>query len=1093
MPYTHGTIPGWPRTSLDKARGRLCARSINSCKSVAIATDSPAISDKVETRGGIMANSDAVTLKIGVSLVLTMLVFLLTMTPGYAQQADVVTTYHDQAGWKLQVNGKDFYVKGVVWGYSPKGQNYSYNLWGQSDEFIKTVLDEEFTLLKDANINAIRAFSNIPPKWITYVYQRYGIMTVLNPLFGRYGATINGVWVSNTNYQDEATRAALKSDFIKTVQTYKDVPGVLMFALGNESNYGLSWSSFEIENLPQGEQNKQKARYLYSLFAEAISEAKAIDSNHLFTIVNGDIQYLDLIKEYGADWDLLGVNAYRGISFTDLWARVKDKLDLPVIFFEFGSDAFNARTFSEDQKDQALYLKGQWQEMYNKSYGKGEEGNSLGGFVFQWRDEWWKHKQEENLDIHDRTASWSNGGYKWDFVEGQNNMNEEWFGITAMGDMDARGVYPSEPRMAYYVLKDIWALDVYDIPKSTMNREIRSIDMDLHEVRGNIQMLKSENRRQSIFNMTGGSFSGEYFIKGRQQDITVDGENGLRFSDGQMANLDFAFQPSNRLNGQFTLNVLANVADSDFEFRYGDRGLPITVETIEDDGASATVRSQKVLKGRERIEIYDFNATYEGDNFTLESFYHVPRFHWGYKGDFFGLLRETTDMEGQDIWNSKAPYGVEYRGKGSMDGLTVLFGPEIYWGANPKVMIKYDFDALGIDYTVIHSEDLARREDSSSSTDTTDKQTSQTTLYAKLGLSEDTTLELGGLVSSSEKVGDSYDRLEGSNIVLDEIEDKDTLGIKAKLSFNVFNSKAYVAMNYAGLVADSGDVLRENGTELPYSGLGNKRELEGGILIPVGDFTIYPRFLVRKNIVDANPTIEPSTSGTTLSPGLKPRNYDDDPFAVLDNREAKSGEIILTYDPTPASYFYNWNADITEDAPFAFNLGLTYTEFDSFTDSDRFFYEAGNTNAAFGAGLAAEDVYLAKSKLIFNPSQTLKYVFNIQVGKQQSTGKPGQEAVKFSSLEAKAVVNKRHIFSGYIKEDAFGPYDFYRQFNLTYPTQVKLEYARLLDLKFDEKTSSKMGVKLYYRSLDENSPVDEYEDGKNDYMFEIQTYFKYSF
>jgi len=54
-------------------------------------------------------------------------------------------------------------------------------------------------------------------------------------------------------------------------------------------------------------------------------------------------------------------------------------------------------------------------------------------------------------------------------------------------------------------------------------------------------------------------------------------------------------------------------------------------------------------------------------------------------------------------------------------------------------------------------------------------------------------------------------------------------------------------------------------------------------------------------------------------------------------------------------------------------------------------------------------------------------------------------------------------------------------------------YERLLGQKLDEKTSSKVGAKLFYRTLDENSPEEEYEDGENDHMFEIQTYFKYSF
>ena len=69
--------------------------------------------------------------------------------------------------------------------------------------------------------------------------------------------------------------------------------------------------------------------------------------------------------------DFLGSNVYRGKGFTSLWAEVDAKLDLPVAFFEFGSDAFNARTFTEDQYHQALYLRDQWKEMYNKSWGNG--------------------------------------------------------------------------------------------------------------------------------------------------------------------------------------------------------------------------------------------------------------------------------------------------------------------------------------------------------------------------------------------------------------------------------------------------------------------------------------------------------------------------------------------------------------------------------------------------------------------------------------------------------------------------------------------------------------------------------------------------
>jgi beta-galactosidase/beta-glucuronidase len=410
--------------------------------------------------------------------ILTVALFLSVPVVSQAVAADVVKTYRDDNGWKLLVNGEDYYVKGVVWGYTPRGQNHTYDLFGQSDDQIRKILDYEFGLMKAIGVNTIRSFTMIPPKWVTYIYREYGIMSVINPMMGRYGYNVGGKLITFTDYSDPLTRETLKRDMQDFVQRYKDVPGVLMFAFGNESNYGLSWSSFEIENLPDGEQDTTKARFLYSLWNEVTEAGKAIDPNHPFTIVNGDIQYIDLIAELIPNLDLLGTNAYRGKSFTSLWRDVEQKLDIPVIFFEFGSDAFNARDFAEDQLSQALILKDQWQEMYNKSYGQGEEGNSLGAFVFEWRDEWWKYLQTENLDIQDTHASWSNEAYLFDWAEGKNNMNEEWFGITALGPMNSDGIATARPRMAYDMLAEVFSMDPYTASRCDVDKMFANMNLD---------------------------------------------------------------------------------------------------------------------------------------------------------------------------------------------------------------------------------------------------------------------------------------------------------------------------------------------------------------------------------------------------------------------------------------------------------------------------------------------------------------------------------------------------------------------------------------------------------------------------------------
>ncbi len=1051
-----------------------------------------------------MANSSVLKCSKRAGGLLALLFLLSAPLLGYAQVHNV-ETYRDDSGWRLRVDGEDFFVKGVVWGYSPRGQNYSYNLWGEPDDYIRKVLDYDFGLMRAAGVNAIRSFTMIPPEWVTYIYREHGIMTVVNPLMGRYGASIGGRWVPNTDYSDELTRSTLKTEVLEIVELYKNTPGVLMFALGNESNYGLSWSSFEIENLPDGEQNTAKARYLYSLFNEVIAASRRIAPDHLFTIVNGDIQYIDLIAELVPELDVLGTNVYRGPSFTSLWADVREKLDLPVLFFEFGSDAFNAREFREDQVAQATILRDQWREMYNKAAGNGEQGNAIGGFVFEWRDEWWKFKQEENLDVQDNNASWSNQAYLFDWAEGRNNMNEEWFGIAALGPANSEGVYTARPRMAYDVLSEIWALDPYSNKKAAFNQAINDINMDYLALKGEVRLLKSENEEaKKKVSFTGGNLRGELALRGFEQDITENGENGVEFSDGQMVFLDFGFQPTDSLSGQMSLNILGNVARKrPFEFTYGDRGLPRQVDNASTEIQGVDVEPVVFTDG-ERVEIYDFNAKYEGENFDVEAFYHTPRFHWGYEGDFFGLVHEATDIYGMDIWNAKAPEGIEIAGKNAWGGFKLVAGPEIYWGANPKAVLKYDFDLAGVEWTFIHSEDVARQGQGANATEATERQSRQTTLYASKDFGNGWELEVGGIMSATEKVDEVFDYTDGNgNIFVDQIEFEDTLGFKAKLTMPLFGTQTYVSVHHAGLVADGGQYHKTFGvtdpSRLPYSGLGNKEEYELGMLMNFGDIMVFPRFLYRDNLVDANPFIAPDINGGILNPGLSPRDRDNDPFAVLANREARSAELFVAYDPTGATHFWSWDNDWKEDAKFAFDLGGTYTEFPTFTDANLFFFEPGGSNASFGRGLPAEDVWAASSRMVFNPSPGRKFITRFVRGFDQPTGDPEGGTRDFWEFHYKVLLG-RHTIEGFYLKDAWGPYDFYRQFNITYPEQFKIDYSILLggtsgsftSLR-DEVRATRIGIRAIYRSFDENSPEDEWLGGVNDWGFLTVVYFTYEF
>jgi len=163
------------------------------------------------------------------AVICLLVVFCMLPRPASAgPQQEVVTVLNEAGGAKLQVNGHDFLVKGVVWGYNPIGTNYSYSLWKQPRAFIERVLASQMTTLKKAGINAIRPFDVPPPEWVRYIYEQYGIYTAISHMMGRYGVMKDGVWVTHVDYSDPGIRAFLLADLEQTVRKYVGVPGVLV-------------------------------------------------------------------------------------------------------------------------------------------------------------------------------------------------------------------------------------------------------------------------------------------------------------------------------------------------------------------------------------------------------------------------------------------------------------------------------------------------------------------------------------------------------------------------------------------------------------------------------------------------------------------------------------------------------------------------------------------------------------------------------------------------------------------------------------------------------------------------------------------------
>ncbi|TAE10387.1 MAG: glycosidase, partial [Bacteroidetes bacterium] len=848
-------------------------------------------------------------------LITLLIILAFSFSSAYAQQESVAVK-KSADGFMLEVGGKPFFVNGMNWDYFPISTNFSYSLWTQSDDVIKAALDYEMPLLKNMGVNVIRQYTGVPAKWIEYIHKNYGIYTMLNHSFGRYGLTLNGVWTPNTDYGNPAVKELLLKETKAMVEEYQNTQGLLLFLLGNENNYGLFWRGAETENIPvQDRQSTKDAVNLYKLFNDATKEMKAISTKRPVAICNGDLLFLDIVAQECKDIDILGINTYRGLTFTDLYDRAKKEINKPVLLTEFGSDAYNTQANKEDQEYQAKVLVSNWKEIYANASGMGKNGNSLGGFTFQFSDGWWKTGQTTNLDEHDVTASWSNGGYQNDFIEGENNMNEEWFGICAKGFTNARGTYELYPRAAYYALKELHSFNPYKSGAQLSQFDNMSMADALLKARGDKASLEAEGKGKLYMsnlqaNFTTFNTGGSLITTPSVANPNVPAyPNQKGFDHMQSFNVGVTARPAPNMVANVQFNVLGHVAENPIdEVFYENRGRRITVTTPQ---------GQVQMNSNNRIQLYRASYTWDEKDFKLTGFYRTGHYHWGYEGDFFGLYPEANYGPNIDLYNGEAPFGFEIEGKRIIKGLKLAFGPELWWGANPAILAKYNRKVGKFDVTGMFHEDLTQRSGLQSSFAVPTPKTRRATIGIARKFDK-FSFTIGGLWGGQPLNGRTFQLERNGEVYQSEIKSSDNFGSKIKLTYASGRIQWYGLASYMGLVANGGfDQTRTfTGWRLKDIGSGNMYNVLSGLTFSVGKLQIAPNFLYQK-------PIEGPISTEALAPA-RSRNILDDPFSVRSNRETVAGELLLTYDPTPATWMYEWDNDRAEDAKFAISAGVVY-------------------------------------------------------------------------------------------------------------------------------------------------------------------------
>ncbi|MFZ1749826.1 MAG: glycosidase, partial [Saprospiraceae bacterium] len=467
-----------------------------------------------------------------------------------------------------------------------------------------------------------------------------------------------------------------------------------------------------------------------------------------------------------------------------------------------------------------------------------------------------------------------------------------------------------------------------------------------------------------------------------------------------------------------------------------------------------------------RFQVYRASYQWDHSMFSLNGFYRTGHYHWGYEGDFFGLYPEANYGPNIDIYNGIAPFGFEVEGKKQLKGLKVAFGPQLWWGANPAILLKYSKEVAKFKLTGIFHEDLEQLGLTESSFAIPQPKTRRLTLHAsrkigKLGI------DIGGIWGGqplNDRVFQLVRGVEGDyNVYQDKITSDDNWGGKIKLTYASGMINWYAQSAVMGLVANGGADYTQTytGWRLKDSGSGNQYNFLSGFTVTAGHFQIAPNFLWQK-------PIEGPLPNSVTAPG-RPRNILEDPFVVRSNRETVAGEILLTYDPTPGTWMYQWDNDRSEDSKFALSAGLVFRHLPTTMDAAIGIFPDGRTTFAFPGAAPARDLWEVHTRLVSKINPDFGFIANIYAGEAQANGSDAR-AIQRYGMDMRMIYKKVKLNS-FIKFNDWGPFDYHRDFNLTFPMQIMADISTTTGKQdWFDLPNSKIGIRTTFRTLDKFSP-----------------------
>ncbi|MEL6824376.1 MAG: glycosidase, partial [Calditrichota bacterium] len=124
---------------------------------------------------------------------------------------------------------------------------------------------------------------------------------------------------------------------------------------------------------------------------------------------------------------------------------------------------------------------------------------------------------------------------------------------------------------------------------------------------------------------------------------------------------------------------------------------------------------------------------------------------------------------------------------------------------------------------------------------------------------------------------------------------------------------------------------------------------------------------------------------------------------------------------------------------------------------------------AFPGAPPARDLWEAHGRIVSKLSKTVGFIANLYGGENEPNGDSPRLVERFGG-------DVRFAFGSFklktsAKVNDWGPYDYHRDFNLTFPLQLGADISNVLGSPdWFDIPQTRVGLKFTYRTLDENSP-----------------------